>query len=267
MSRNSSAAPRKDPKTGTWFFVVDVGSGPDGKRRQVLRRGFSTKKQAREELDNVRRQGRTNRYVPPAKLTVKEYLEQWVTGLPTTGLRPSTIDGYRRNMDYVIPVLGGRRLDSITPLDLDQLYSKLVVSGRRLKPGPLSKRSVFYIHSVLHRALSDAVKKGALSRNVADQPTAPSAKSTRPPEAAWWTPAELRSFLSATAGEPQGPLFPVAAMTGMRRGELCGLRWSDVDLRAARIEVRSTGTPPLTSATAANRTSPISRCSSAAAVA
>jgi hypothetical protein len=162
MSRNSTAAPRKDPTTGTWFFVVVVGSGPDGKRRQVFRRGFFTKKQAQEELDKVRRQGRTNRYVPPAKLTVKEYLEQWVAGLPTSGLRPSTIDGYRRNMDYVIPVLGRRRLDSITPLDLDQLYSQLLISGRRQRPGPLSKRSVFYIHSVLHRALSDAVRKGTL---------------------------------------------------------------------------------------------------------
>jgi hypothetical protein len=200
--------------TGTWFFVVDVGSGPDGKRRQVFRRGFLTKKQAQEELDKVRRQGRANRYVPPAKLTVKEYLEQWVAGLPTSGLRPSTIDGYRRNMDYVIPVLGSRRLDSITPLDLDQLYSQLLVSGRRQKPGPLSKRSVFYIHSVLHRALSDAVRKGILSRNVADHASAPSAKSTRPPEASWWTPAELRTFLLATAEEPLGPLFRVAAMTG-----------------------------------------------------
>jgi integrase len=238
MSRNSAAAPRKDPKTGKWFFVVDVGSGPDGKRRQVFRRGFFTKKQAQEELDTVRRQGRTNRYVPPAKLTVKEYLEQWVAGLPTSGLRPSTIDGYRRNMDYVIPVLGRRRLDSITPLDLDQLYSQLLISGRRQRFGPLSKRSVFYIHSVLHRALSDAVKKGILSRNVADHATAPSAKSTRPPEASWWTPAELRSFLSATAEDPLGPLFRVAAMTGMRRGEVCGLRWSDVDLDLARVEVR-----------------------------
>ena len=238
MSRNSTAAPRKDPKTGTWFFVVDVGADSDGNRRQVLRRGFATKKKAQEELDIVRGQGRTNSYVAPARLTVREYLEQWVAGLPVTGLRPSTIDGYRRNMDYVIPVLGGLRLERITSLDLDRLYSQLLVSGRRQKPGPLSKRTVFYIHSVLHRALSDAVKKGILSRNVADNASAPSAKSTRPPEASWWTPAELRTFLSATADEPLGPLFRVAAMTGMRRGEVCGLRWSDVDLDVARIEVR-----------------------------
>ena len=55
---------------------------------------------------------------------------------------------------------------------------------------------------------------------------------------AWWRPDELRTFLSVTADEPLGPLFRVAAMTGMRRGEVCGLRWSDVDLDKARLEVR-----------------------------
>ena len=95
MSRNSAAAPRKDPKTGTWFFVVDVGPGADGKRRQVLRRGFATKKQAQEELDGLRNQGRMNSYIALAKLTVKEYLEHWVAGLPASGLRP-TMDGYTR---------------------------------------------------------------------------------------------------------------------------------------------------------------------------
>lgn len=97
---------------------------------------------------------------------------------------------------------------------------------------------MFYIHCVVHRALGDAVKKGILARNVAEAASAPSAKSTRPPEAKWWTPAELRKFLDLTGEEPLGPLFRVASMTGMRRGEVCGLRWSDVDLDASRIEVR-----------------------------
>ena len=66
----------------------------------------------------------------------------------------------------------------------------------------------------------------------------PKAKDTKPSEVAWWTPAELRSFLDLTADEALGPLFRVASMTGMRRGEVCGLRWCDVDFDKARIEVR-----------------------------
>ena len=177
----------------------------------------------------------------PAKQSVKDYLSQWVAGLPTTGLRPSTVDSYKRCLDHAIPELGGRRLDSIGPMDLDRLYSTLSASGRRQKPyGSLSGRSVRYVHTVLSRALSDAVRKGQLARNVALAASPPSPKSTRAPEMKWWTPDELRTFLQLVADEPLGPLFRLAAMTGMRRGEVVGLRWCDIDLdgRPAHIEVR-----------------------------
>ena len=158
---------------------------------------------------------------------------------PGKGLRPSTVDGYRRCLDYVLPDLGPKRLDALTVHDLDALYGRLLESGKRKKPyGGLSPRSVRYVHTVVHKALSDAVKKGTLTRNVADVASPPSAKSTKPPEQSWWTPEELKRFLDLTADEPLGPLFHVAALTGMRRGEVCGLRWSDVHLDEARIEVR-----------------------------
>lgn len=238
-ARNTSAAPRQDPATGRWGFVVDAGLGPNGKRRQARRRGFKTKKEAQAELDRIRGDARTNSYVPPAKMTVKEYVDTWLAGLPATGLRTSTIDGYRRNLDYVTDRLGARRLDSLTPHDLDQLYAQLLASGRRLKEGAgLSPRSVRYVHVTVYKALGDAVRKGTLQKNVAAAASPPSAKSTRPKEMAWWTPEQLRSFLASTADEALGPLFRVAAMTGMRRGEVCGLRWSDVDLEKGRLEVR-----------------------------
>ena len=235
--RNATAAPRKDPATDTWWFVVDCGVGPDGKRRQAKRRGFPTKKAAREALDKVRRDVTTRVYVAPATQTLTEYLEKWLDGL-TTRLRPSTVDGYRRCMKYVTPVLGGRRLDHVTPKDLDQLYAALLTSGLRQREGGLCSRTVRYVHTVLQKALSDAVRKGELARNVAMMADSPRAKDTKPPEMAWWRPDELRSFLAMTAHEPLGPLFRLAAMTGMRRGEVCGVRWSDVDLDKARLEVR-----------------------------
>ncbi len=64
MSRNSAAAPRKDPKNGTWYFMVDIGTGPDGQRRQAKRRGFSTKKAAQEALDDLRKSLRAASYAP-----------------------------------------------------------------------------------------------------------------------------------------------------------------------------------------------------------
>jgi integrase len=236
--RNATAAPQKDPKTGTWLFVVDLGRGADGRRRQVKRRGFPTKKAAQAALDQVRHANQTKTYVPPAKRTLAEYLDGWLEGLPTSGLRPSTVDGYRRCLQYVAPVLGGRRLDHVTAMDLDRLYSDLLASGLRRREGGLRPRSVRYVHTVLRKALGDAVRKGELARNVATMASPPSAKSTRAPEMAWWTPEQLRAFLDFTAMEALVPVFRVAAMTGMRRGEVCGLRWSDADLDLGRIEVR-----------------------------
>ena len=235
--KRAAAAAPKQAENGTWSFVVDGGVGPDGERRQVRRKGFPTKKEAQAELDKLRGHARNHTYVPRTTLTVKAYLDGWLQALPTR-LRPSTVDGYRRCMLPVIEELGGRKLVSLTPDDLDKLYAKLLVSGRRQREGGLSPRSVRYVHTVLRKALADAVRKGTLATNVADAADPPRARDTKAPEMSWWTPAELRTFLNFTATEHLGSLFHTASMTGMRRGEVCGLRWSDVDLDASRIDVR-----------------------------
>jgi integrase len=238
MTRATTAAPRKDEQSGTWGFVVDVGH-ENGQRKMARRRGFRTKAEAQEALDAVRTSVRKSSYVAPSKMTVREYFAAWLAGLPTTGLQTSTIDGYRRNLDYVSDRLGDRRLEALSALDLDALYSELLASGRRMRKNEgLSPRSVRYIHVTLHKALKDAQRKGILVRNVAEMASPPSAKSTRPAEMAWWTPEQLRAFLALTSDEALGPLFRVTAMTGMRRGEVCGLRWSDVDAERGRVEVR-----------------------------
>jgi integrase len=198
-----------------------------------------TKAAAQEALDKIRGQRRTASYVRPTTDTVAEYMSKWLASLPAQGRRPSTVDSYKRCLDYVLPDLGHRRLDALTVHDLDELYGRLLVSGKRQAPGTgLSPRTVRYVHTVVHKALSDAVRKGTLARNVAEVASPPSSKSTKPPEMAWWQPNELNAFLAMTAEEPLGPLFRLAGMTGMRRGEVCGLCWSDVDLDRGRIEVR-----------------------------
>lgn len=237
MAKN--AGPRREPN-GTWSFVVDIGVDPGtGRRRQARRRGFGTKRTAQEEFDRLRVIAHDQLYVAPSKQTLAEYLQIWLTGLPASGLRPSTIDGYRRNLEgYIIPRLGNVRVDALTAPQLDVVYTELLESGKRRDGTGLSKRSVRYIHTTLHKALNDGVRKGVLARNVATAAGAPSPKSTRAPEMKWWTPEQLRTFLAFTADEAVGPIFHLAAMTGMRRGEVCGVRWADIDFDAARLEVR-----------------------------
>lgn len=194
--------------------------------------------EAREALTKLRREVDVQSFVPPAKQSFREYRDGWLEGLPTSGLRPSTVDGYRRCLLYVPTSLGAKRLDRVTAGDLDRLYSELPARGRRQRDGGLSQRSVRYVHVVIQKSLGDAVRKGELARNVAIAASPPRAKATKAPEMQWWTPEQLRTFLGQTADERLGPLFRVAAMTGMRRGEVCGLRWSDIDLEKGRIEVR-----------------------------
>jgi integrase len=234
-----SAGPHKDELTGTWAFVCDLGPGPNGKRRQARRRGFKTKREAQEALDRLRVSARDGTFVEPSKITLAAWLERWCDGLATLGRAPGTIESYRRQMlTHVVPALGGVRIVNLSAADLDALYSRLLATGRRDARGGLSPRTVRYVHTIVSKALSDAVRKRLLVRNPALDADPPSAKSAAPPEMTWWEPDELRAFLTSVASDELGALWRLAAMTGMRRGEVCGLRWSDVDLEAGRLSVR-----------------------------
>jgi integrase len=159
----------------------------------------------------------------------------------TTGKRPTTIEGYRRKTEgYVLgDSVAAVPLQAVTAADLDQLYSSLLTNGGR-DGAALSFRTVRHVHAILSKALTDAERRDLISRNPARRANPPSPTAARSPEASTWTPGQLRAFLDATADHYHGALFRVAAMTGLRRGELCGLRWADLDLDGGRLKVRRT---------------------------
>jgi integrase len=130
---------------------------------------------------------------------------------------------------------GGHRRSQNTTRSL---YAVLSRTGNRKTGGGLSARSVLYVHSILHRALADATRKGLVTRNVADAASPPTAKAAKAPKMSWWTPEELSRFLGLMEAEDLFPFYQLAAMSGMRRGECCGLRWADLDLDAGRVNVR-----------------------------
>jgi len=136
---------------------------------------------------------------------------------------------------YVIPTLGAVELQRLTPGHLSVLYRELLTSGRRHRPGGLAPKTVRNVHVLIHRVLKDAVRWGYVVRNVADAADPPKVKPT---ELQVWSPGQLRAFLAHVQVDRQYAAWLLAATTGMRRGELLGLRWVDVDLDAARIAVR-----------------------------
>jgi integrase len=121
------------------------------------------------------------------------------------------------------------------------LYAELLADGKQSNGGGgRSPRSVRYVHTIVHRALRDAVRWGRITRNSADAADPPRAAATVRPTMTTWTADQVRDFLEHTAEHRLHAAFVVLATTGMRRGECLGLRWSDLDLTAGRVSIVQT---------------------------
>ncbi|MGH3019167.1 MAG: tyrosine-type recombinase/integrase [Gaiellaceae bacterium] len=179
-------------------------------------------------------------YVEASKATLGEYLAEWLDGLAVQGLRNSTRLSYDINLrTLVLPRIGAVPLQKLTPATLTALYSELLERGRK-NGGPLSLRTVRYVHTIVKKALRDAVDAGLLMRNPADRAKPPSARAARSNAMRTWTSEQLASFLHHVRGERLYAAFLLGASTGLRRGELLGLRWRDLDLEARQLSVRQT---------------------------
>ena len=201
--------------------------------------GFRTRKEAEVARTKIVGDLHDGTYTEPTRLTLREWVEdKW---LPTveTQVKPSTFESYGRNMSHhVLPTLGGRSVRDIGPGQLNSLYADLLANGRRNGPGGLSAKTVRYIHTILHKALADALDAGLVATNVAERAKPPRPRARATSELRFWTPAQLRCFFRFLEGHRLEAAWRVSAMTGMRRGEVLGLRWSDIDLEAGRVHVR-----------------------------
>jgi integrase len=244
MSRRGKVFQRVRGRGKPWSFIVDVG--PDGGPRKQLKRGaYPTQKAAQEALNDVLAAVQRGAFATPDRLTFGQYLETWLATLPGKGRKPTTVESYSRHMrvHVVSHPVARVRLQNLSPLHLDQLYAELLDHGRADGTGGLSMRTVRFVHSVISKALNDAVRKRLVVVNVATAASAPSTKASRPPEAQVWTLDQLHRFLDHVADDPYRAMWRLAAMTGMRRGELCGIRWKDIDFEEGRLSVRQSIVP------------------------
>jgi len=224
--------------TTLWYVVVDVGRDTEGRRRQKWHGGFATRREAEVARARLVNDLHTGSYVTPDRMTFSEWVrESW---LPTieSQVKPSTFDSYRRNMKlHVLPPIGARSLQQLTAPILNGLYGQLMARAG-FRGRPLSAKTVRYIHTIVHKSLSDAVDAGIVPNNVADRAKPPRPDRRSSTEIQCWEPQELARFLDHVAGTRLAAAWRLAAMTGMRRGEVLGLRWSDIDLDARRLSVR-----------------------------
>jgi integrase len=211
-------------KNGGWCaqFMVQTPEGPKRKTLYGKTRGEVAKKLAKALSD--RESGLT---FDAGKITVGEYLEQWLVDSVWGTVRSSTFERHEQIVRvHVNPTLGRVRLKNLTPPHVRGLIAGRLESG-------LASATVRKIHSTLHKALSQAVSDGLIPRNAADvKAPRPAPEEMRP-----LSEGEARTLLEAARGDRFEALYALAITTGLRRGELLGLRWDDVDLEGGTLRV------------------------------
>lgn len=220
--------------TVRYRLVVDIGRDETG-RRQQLTHTFDKLKDARDELSRIRHESNAGTYVKPSEITVNQYLDEYLVGA-TRGRRESTKVSYRDAFRPVRERLGNRHLQSISKADIESLADWMLTSGRRRggKPGTgLGARSVRLTLGRLKAAFEMAVDEGRLVRNVVKLVTPP---DYTPGERDIWSKAEVRKFLRTAAHDRLHAAWRLS-LYGLRRGEVLGLRWADIDLRAKTLTV------------------------------
>jgi integrase len=199
---------------------------PDGKRR---RKYHKTQKVVKDWLLDQRRLVQDGTSMGSGRMTVAEYIDHYMQDVAAHTLRPKTIEGYNDLIRlHIKPAIGSVKLSALTPSHVQKFYSDQLNLG-------LSRRTVQFMHAVLHKSLDQAVRWGMLPRNVCDLVKAP-----QPERRAMnvWTAEQVKIFLDYVHFHRWYPIYVLAVTCGFRIGEVLGIHYEDIDLANSSINVR-----------------------------
>jgi integrase len=221
--------PRKN-KAGKVTSYRGAYVGPDGKRRYV---SGKTKEEARRNLRKARGDAERSLVFDADNLGVGEYLDRWLSDSVRDTVKATTFERYEQiTRLHLKPALGRVKLKALTPAHVRGLYREKLEAGS-------SARTVRYIHTTLHKALKQAVMDGLIPRNATEavKPPQQTREEMRP-----LTPEQAKHLLQVAreTGNRLEALYVLAIHTGLRQGELLGLKWDDVDLEDGSLQVRRT---------------------------
>lgn len=222
---------------GKWEARYSDGRTPDG--RQIQRSVYgNTRKEVAEKLHEILYQKQIGTYVPPQNILLKDWLIQWMSNYASISVRPSTYisyEGYVHN--HIIPVLGAIQLQQITPVLIQNFYNQRYESGRTDGKGGLSAKTIRNLHNMLHQAFEQAKINGMILHNPTDNAVIP--KQTKR-EMRVLSVEEQNRLLQFIHLHRLGFAILFDLATGLRIGELCALKWSDVNFNKQTIKISRT---------------------------
>ncbi|MCC7202404.1 MAG: site-specific integrase [Nitrospirae bacterium] len=213
-----------------YAVVIDTEPDEAGKRRQ---KWFShrTRKEAETHLTNLLSQLLGGGTIPTHKLKTGEYLDQWLSDYASGSVAITTLKSYKETIKlHLKPCIGNIPLTKLSPQKIQGYYSERLTTG-------LSPTTVLYHHRVLRQALQHAVRWGLLVRNPCEMVDPPRKNK---PEPKIWDEGQVKKFLISAQQSLYYRIYLMAIMTGMRQGEILGLRWQDVDLTRQVARIRQT---------------------------
>lgn len=227
---------------GQWYFKCDAPRPTGGRRHQLHRGPFPTKRAAlAAEHDAVQAEKARLALQPGGEVTLTEFLRQWIGR--RTAAKPATIQSYTNIVDCHVAThsIGAKRLVAIGRGNIDELLDSIAIKPGRAKGSTLSAKTQANVHRFLKTALATAVERHLIGSSPV--PARPPAGAATPPAVKSWSVSEVPAFLVHVdllpGAEWRAPIYRLALLTGCRRGELLGLRWRHIDVQrcSMRIEV------------------------------
>ena len=225
---------------GRWEARIIIGHKNDG--TPMYKSAFAkTQKSALKELHHLIELYRDVDLTEDCRMTLGEWLDKWLDEYMIFTVRESTLDSYRAMVkNQVKPFIGGKQIASLTTADMQKFYNKIKKEGR-VREHPIHGKTladsmVRGVHMMLHEALDTAVKERLIAKNPTNGTTVPKCNY---PEKQILGDSQLDTFLEAIKGEEYwDAFFYVEVMTGLRRGEICGLKWQDINFEENKLQVK-----------------------------
>lgn len=213
-----------------YSFIVDIGRDPvTKKRRQKRVSGFTSQKKAREAMTEMITELNKGVYVEPTSDSFEKYINSWLDHKEKR-VTYGTYSHYKSYaVNHIIPAIGHIKVQDLRPMHLQDFYDALIGQGQ------LSKRSIHHIHRIIANCLNMAVKMGEMQTNIATVVEPVRVPKT---EQKYWDVDDAEVFIEAARGHIHFIAFYLAIFTGMRQGEILGLKWDSVDFDSKTIYVQ-----------------------------